>query len=166
MARIADYMTPAATLPSDGTAGALAGRVWLPHAGGPAIAAVRADGVYDISTLAPTMRDLCEAADPAAIVRAGKGERIGTLADILANTPEDRRDASKPWLLAPIDLQAIKAAGVTFPLSMLERVIEEQARGSPGQGRGDPQQHRRRSSAAISPSSCPAARRPPSSSAC
>ena len=38
---------------------------------------------------------------------------------------------SKPWLLAPIDLQAIKAAGVTFPLSMLERVIEEQARGAP-----------------------------------
>ncbi len=38
---------------------------------------------------------------------------------------------SKPWLLAPCDLQAIKAAGVTFPLSMLERVIEEQARGSP-----------------------------------
>ena len=131
MARIADYMTPAATLPSDGTQGALAGRVWLPQAGGPAIAAVRADGVYDISTLAPTMRDLCEAADPAAIVRTGKGERIGALADILANTPEDRRDPSKPWLLAPIDLQAIKAAGVTFPLSMLERVIEEQARGSP-----------------------------------
>jgi fumarylacetoacetate (FAA) hydrolase family protein len=41
------------------------------------------------------------------------------------------RDNRKPWLLAPIDLQAIKAAGVTFPLSMLERVIEEQARGAP-----------------------------------
>src|SRR6185295_2578818 len=48
-----------------------------------------------------------------------------------ANTPEAQRDTSKPWLLAPIDLQAIKAAGVTFPLSMLERVIEEQARGAP-----------------------------------
>ena len=65
------------------------------------------------------------------MLREGKGERIGTLADILANTPEATRDASKPWLLAPVDLQAIKAAGVTFPLSMLERVIEEQARGSP-----------------------------------
>ena len=51
--------------------------------------------------------------------------------DILANTPEDGRDPHKPWLLAPNDLQAIKAAGVTFPLSMLERVIEEQARGAP-----------------------------------
>jgi fumarylacetoacetate (FAA) hydrolase family protein len=63
--------------------------------------------------------------------REGQGERIGALGDILANTPEATRDASKPWLLAPVDLQAIKAAGVTFPLSMLERVIEEQARGSP-----------------------------------
>ena len=93
--------------------------------------AVRGDGVWDISRLAPTMRDLAEAADAAAIVKQGKGERIGTLADILANTPEAQRDAKKPWLLAPIDLQAIKAAGVTFPLSMLERVIEEQARGAP-----------------------------------
>jgi fumarylacetoacetate (FAA) hydrolase family protein len=131
MGRIAEYMTPAATLPSDGTKGVLAGRVWLPGAGGPAIAAVRADGVYDISTLAPTMRDLCEAPDPTALLRTGKGQRIGALGDILANTPEDRREAKKPWLLAPIDLQAIKAAGVTFPRSMLERVIEEQARGSP-----------------------------------
>src|SRR4029079_2536245 len=131
MGGIGDYMTPLATLPRDGTAGTLAGRVWLPAAGGPAIAAVRADDVYDISALAPTMRDLCEAPDPAAIIRAGKGERIGALGDILANTPEAQRDPQRPWLLTPIDLQAIKAAGVTFPLSMLERVIEEQARGSP-----------------------------------
>jgi fumarylacetoacetate (FAA) hydrolase family protein len=131
MARIADLMTPATTLPKDGTRGALAGRVWLPDATGPAVAAVRTDGVYDISRLAPTMRDLCEAENPAALVREGKGERIGTLDAILANTPEAGRDAGKPWLLAPNDLQAIKAAGVTFPLSMLERVIEEQARGAP-----------------------------------
>ena len=132
MARVADYMTLAATLPSDGNKAVLAGRVWLPVVSGPAIVAVRADGVYDISALAPTMRDLCESPNPAAIVRTGKGDRIGALDDILANTPEGQRDPGKPWLLAPIDLQAIKAAGVTFPLSMLERVIEEQARGSPG----------------------------------
>jgi fumarylacetoacetate (FAA) hydrolase family protein len=131
MPSLAQHMTPAATLPKDGTAGALAGRVWLPSVDGPAVAAVRADGVFDISALAPTMRDLCEAPDPVALVRAGKGPRIGTLDDILANTPEATRDARKPWLLAPVDLQAIKAAGVTFPLSMLERVIEEQCRGAP-----------------------------------
>src|SRR5262245_27652298 len=131
MARVSDHMTPKGTLPSDGTTGALAGRVWLPGVGGPAVVAVRADGVYDISRSAATMRDLCEADDPAAVVRDGRAERIGTLDAILANTPEANRDANKPWLLAPNDLQAIKAAGVTFPLSMLERVIEEQARGAP-----------------------------------
>ena len=131
MARIADSMTPSATLPRDGTAGALAGRVWRPEVGGPSVAAVRSNGVWDISRLAPTMRDLAEAGDAVAMLREGKGERVGALEDILANTPEAQRDASKPWLLAPVDLQAIKAAGVTFPLSMLERVIEEQARGSP-----------------------------------
>jgi fumarylacetoacetate (FAA) hydrolase family protein len=93
MSRVTEYMTPAATLPSDGTKGALVGRVWLPQADGPAIVAVRDDGVYDISKLAPTMRDLCEGPDPAAIVRSGKGDRIG-VADILANTPESRRDAT------------------------------------------------------------------------
>jgi fumarylacetoacetate (FAA) hydrolase family protein len=131
MARVQDSMTPEATLPRDGTAGALAGRVWRPDVEGPSVVAIRADGVYDVSSLAATMRDLAESTDAVDIVRHGKAERIGDLADILANTPEAQRDRGKPWLLAPIDLQAIKAAGVTFPLSMLERVIEEQARGAP-----------------------------------
>ena len=48
---------------------------------------------------------------------------------MLANTPEDGRDPARPHLLAPVDLQAVKAAGVTFAISMLERVIEERARG-------------------------------------
>jgi fumarylacetoacetate (FAA) hydrolase family protein len=77
------------------------------------------------------MRDLAEAPDPAGAVAAEKGERIGALADVLANTPEEGRDQTKPWLIAPVDLQAIKAAGVTFAQSLLERVIEEQARGAP-----------------------------------
>lgn len=126
-----ERMTEEVTLPSDGTVGALAGRVWRPDVAGPSVVAIREDGVYDISRIAPTMRDLCEAEDPAAIVRSGDGERIGALADILANTPQEARDATKPWLLAPIDLQAIKAAGVTFVRSLLERVIEEQAKGAP-----------------------------------
>ncbi|HEX2337089.1 MAG TPA: fumarylacetoacetate hydrolase family protein [Hyphomicrobiaceae bacterium] len=131
MSPLADHMSIAATLPQDGTAGALAGRVWLPAAEGPAVVAVRADGLYDISSLVPTMRDLCEASEPARIVREGKGERLASLQEILSNTPPAGRQGHQPWLLAPIDLQAIKAAGVTFPRSMLERVIEEQARGAP-----------------------------------
>jgi fumarylacetoacetate (FAA) hydrolase family protein len=122
-----DAIAPA--LPVDGTAGALAGRVWRPDVNGPAIVSVRAEGVIDISRVYPTMRDLCETADPAPASRTAGGENLGPLDAILANTPSDSRDAGKPWLLAPIDLQAVKAAGVTFAVSMLERVIEERARG-------------------------------------
>ncbi len=120
-------LTPATTLPSDGTDGALAGRVWLPQAGGPAVVAIRPEGVFDITRAFPTMRDLCETADPASTLKSATGENLGTLDEILANTAA--RDTTKPRLLAPIDLQAVKAAGVTFAISMLERVIEERARG-------------------------------------
>jgi fumarylacetoacetate (FAA) hydrolase family protein len=95
------------------------------------VVVVRGDGVHDISRACPTVRDLCEADDPAAVVAGAGGERVGSLAGILANTPEPARDPRKPWLLAPVDLQAVKAAGVTFAVSLLERVIEEQARGAP-----------------------------------
>src|SRR5437016_112336 len=124
-------LDPAAALPADGTAGTLVGRAWLPSVEGPAVVAVRADGLYDVSRAFPTVRDLAEARDPAAAVAAVEGVRIGALADVLANTPEEGRDQTKPWLLAPVDLQALKAAGVTFAQSLLERVIEEQARGAP-----------------------------------
>ena len=120
-----------ATLPADGTAGTLVGRVWRPDVQGPSVIAVRADSVFDISRSFPTMRDLGETGDPATSVAAAQGERIGTVASILVNTPEIERDQARPWLLAPVDLQAIKAAGVTFAVSLIERVIEEQARGQP-----------------------------------
>jgi fumarylacetoacetate (FAA) hydrolase family protein len=123
-------LTPEHTLPEDHRDAALAGRVWRPELGGPSIVAIRQDGVFDITASFPTMRDLCEAERPAEALRGAEGEPLGKLAAILANTPPERRDAAKPWLLAPIDLQAIKAAGVTFAISMLERVIEERARGN------------------------------------
>ncbi len=124
-------LTPKDVLPEDGTRGTLVGRVFLPQAGGPAVAAIRDDGVFDVSTQFPTVAALCEHDDPAQALRGVKGKRIGDLADILANTPPDRRDRQKPWLLAPVDLQVLKAAGVTFAISMLERVIEDRARGNP-----------------------------------
>ena len=119
------------TLPTDSTSGILVGRVWRPELGGPSVVAIRFDGVFDISRSWPTMRDLCESPDPAASVAGAHADRIGDLEAILSNTPEGTRDRNKPWLLAPIDLQAVKAAGVTFAISLLERVIEEQARGAP-----------------------------------
>lgn len=118
-------------LPEDGTRGTLVGRVWLPRVGGPAVVAVRDDGVFDVSAQFPTVSALCDHDDPAQALRASKGERIGDLDQLLANTPPDHRDRQKPWLLAPVDLQVLKAAGVTFAISMLERVIEERARGNP-----------------------------------
>jgi fumarylacetoacetate (FAA) hydrolase family protein len=124
-------LTAKEVLPHDGTSGTLVGRAWLPDAAGPAVVAVRDDGVFDVSASFSTVSALCEADDPAAALQAAKGTRIGDLDSILSNTPPDRRDPKKPWLLAPVDLQVLKAAGVTFAISMLERVIEERARGNP-----------------------------------
>jgi fumarylacetoacetate (FAA) hydrolase family protein len=118
-----------ATLPIDGYAGALVGRVWRPEFEGPSLVVARAGGLVDITRLFPTLRDLCEEPDPAGALRRAPGEPFASLDEILANTPAAGRDPSRPWLLAPADLQAIKAAGVTFATSMLERVIEERARG-------------------------------------
>jgi fumarylacetoacetate (FAA) hydrolase family protein len=116
-------------LPGDAAQAALAGRIWRPDVAGPSVVAIRDGVVLDISREFPTMRDLCETADPAAALRAAPGEAVGPVDALLANTPVETRDPGRPWLLAPIDLQAIKAAGVTFAISMLERVIEERARG-------------------------------------
>ncbi len=124
-------LTAKSVLPDDGTAGTLVGRVWLPQAEGPAVVAVRPGGVFDVSASFPTVSALCEEPDPAGALRGIEGERLGDLEDIAANTPPDHRDRRKPWLLAPVDLQVVKAAGVTFAISMLERVIEERARGNP-----------------------------------
>ena len=129
MSRLLETLIPA--LPADGTAGALAGRVWRPDVAGPSVVAIREDGVIDITAHFATIRDLAESADLASALRNAAGENLGPLDVLLRNTPTDHRDPTQPWLLAPIDLQAIKAAGVTFAVSMLERVIEERARGNP-----------------------------------
>jgi fumarylacetoacetate (FAA) hydrolase family protein len=127
MAELRDALQP--VLPDDVASAVLAGRVWRPDVSGPSVVAVRDGALVDVTAAFPTMRDLCETADPAAALRATKGYTIGALDSVLANTPVDQRDHGKPWILTPIDLQAIKAAGVTFVLSMIERVIEERARG-------------------------------------
>ena len=127
MAEFLSRVQPA--LPDDAQDASLAGRIWRPELAGPSVVAVRNGAVVDISETFPTMRDLCETPDPAAALRTATGPTIGSVDTILANTPTEARDPTRPWLLAPLDLQAIKAAGVTFAISMLERVIEERARG-------------------------------------
>ncbi len=119
-----------AALPSDWKTSTLLGRAWLPgNPGGPAPITVRSDGaVVDLSGIAPTASAWLERDDLAAAMRAAAGPAVGRIDTLLANSRSDF-DAGAPRLLAPCDLQAIKAAGVTFVASTLERVIEEQARG-------------------------------------
>ena len=119
-------------LPEDAPRASLVGRIWRPEHAGPAVVAVRHGGLVDVTASFPTVRDLCESADPAAALAAATGEALGPLAPVLANTPPATRDPARPWLLAPIDLAAIKAAGVTFVVSLIERMIEERARGDLG----------------------------------
>ena len=127
-----ERLTIKACLPGDRARATLIGRLWAPDKGGPVPILVRDDAVYDLSRLAPTVHGLCELADPAGAIRgAGTLPHLGDVRDALANSSEHDRDAERSWLLAPCDLQAIKASGVTFVSSMLERVIEEQARGDP-----------------------------------
>jgi fumarylacetoacetate (FAA) hydrolase family protein len=127
MTKFSNALDPA--LPDNAGSAALVGRAWRPDAGGPSVVAVRNGELIDVTAVFPTVRDLCEADDPAAALRAPKGENLGGVGAALANTPPETRDPGRPWLLAPIDLHAIKAAGVTFAVSLIERVIEERARG-------------------------------------
>lgn len=110
--------------------GILLGRVRVPGESLPRVVSVRRGEVFDItSRTAPTVRDICEMTEPAGYVARAEGERLGRLDAILDNSWAVNFDARRPSLLAPIDFQAVKAAGVTFVVSLLERVIEEQARG-------------------------------------
>ena len=107
------------------------GRVWRPDVDGPSVVTVADGEVFDISSSFATVRDLCETPDPATALAGAKREPIGHLEDILLNTIAPDRDEDLPRLLAPIDLQAVKACGVTFANSLVERVIEERAGGDP-----------------------------------
>jgi fumarylacetoacetate (FAA) hydrolase family protein len=121
-------------LPDDGCTGTLVGRAWIPgSAAGPSPVVFREDGVYDLSKAVATVSDLLDARDPVKQVRAAAGSFIGTADELARNSVAGRTDRNKPWLLAPCDLQVIKAAGVTFAASLIERVIEEQARGDAAQ---------------------------------
>jgi fumarylacetoacetate (FAA) hydrolase family protein len=107
--------------------GTFVGRIWRPEANGPSLVVVRDGALVDITSKeAPTMRDLLEKDDPVAFVRSQKGEAAGSVAGYL-----DGNANGGSILLAPLDLQAIKACGVTFARSMVERVIEERAAGNP-----------------------------------
>jgi len=123
--------TPDHCLPEDRAQAVLVGRIWNPAEDGPSIVTLRDDRVVDITRTCGTSAELMARPDLLDIVRTAEGPVLGPVAELLANTAPDVVDPGQPWLLAPIDLQAIKACGVTFAESMLERVIEEKAKGDP-----------------------------------
>jgi fumarylacetoacetate (FAA) hydrolase family protein len=109
-------------LPATGT---FVTRVWRPGIG-PCLALHRDGDLLDITNRAvPTMRDLLERDDLPAYLAALTGTLIAPLTDL----DQHEADSDIPHLLSPADLQAIKACGVTFARSMIERVIEERAAG-------------------------------------
>jgi fumarylacetoacetate (FAA) hydrolase family protein len=108
--------------------GTFVGRIWNVAKSGPSVVALRQGKVYDITSKeAPTVSALLEMDDPVAFIRAQTGTGIGSLDALLSGDGSP----GQTHLLAPIDLQAVKACGVTFARSMLERVIEERAAGNP-----------------------------------
>lgn len=110
--------------------GLFVGRVWR-RGIGPSVVGVRGGEVVDITTReAPTMRDVLEQPDIGAFVAGIAGESIGSLEALAQASVEGTGGITR--LIAPVDLQAIKACGVTFARSMIERVIEERAGGDPG----------------------------------
>ncbi|BAH48749.1 fumarylacetoacetate hydrolase family protein [Rhodococcus opacus] len=128
----------AAVLPTDAANATLVGRVHDDAIGGPCIVTLRSGAVVDITDAFPTMTDLLESPDPVKAVRSAVGTRSWPIADVLASSLTARTTA--PYLLAPVDLSVLKAAGVTFATSLLERLIEERAGGDPEQAdaiRGD-----------------------------
>ena len=123
-----DRLPLADCLPEDSGRALLVGRVGTRT--GPCVVALRGDDLVDLTRSWPTTSGLIAELDVARLKRAiAAAPRLGALAEVVANSDEATRDAARPHLLAPVDLQALKAAGVTFAQSMLERVVEEQARG-------------------------------------
>jgi len=123
-------LDPDKILPADADRATLIGRVWRPgDVPGPSVVTIRGGDVRDVSRLAPTVSELLNRDDAVSALRAHEGEAIGSVGDILNNSHADALDPALPRFLAPVDLQALKACGVTFVRSTLERVIEEHTKG-------------------------------------
>ena len=120
-------------LPEDVDDAILLGRAWVPgHVSGPSPITIREGRIFDLSDEVTTVSELLNAENPTDLIKGNRGEDIGSLSEILSNTDYSQQKVELPYFLAPVDLQAIKACGVTFAQSMLERVIEERADGDPG----------------------------------
>ncbi len=122
-------LNAASCLPSDLERALLVGRVWRDNVG-PCVVVVRGGQVTDITAHCATVSDLLERDDLLAFVRGVQGEALGAASALVETALQPQAAGAAPRLLAPCDVQAIKACGVTFAVSLLERVIEEQAGGN------------------------------------
>lgn len=126
-------------LPSDQYAGTLIGRAWIPanltkstaNVSGPSPIWLNDSNVYDLSSLAPTCSEILNKSITKQALLAGNFPVIASVETLIANSINHPCNTDYLHLLAPFDLQAIKACGVTFVCSMIERVIEEKANGNP-----------------------------------
>ena len=130
-------LTPEDCLPQDAELAALVGRAWIPgDNAGPSPVIVRDADVLDISDHFATVSELFNSDNIENTFDELNGTKIGDIDSVLENSAWYSRDKNHPYMLAPGDLQAIKACGVTFAQSMLERVIEERAKGNPSAAEG------------------------------
>lgn len=121
---------PHSCLPRDFDDALLIGRVWRPApVDGPSVIVVRGGRAFDITAIVPTTADLFDREDAVTLAREAQGEPLGRIEALVDASFGRSGEARVPHLLAPCDVQAIKACGVTFAVSLLERVIEEQAGG-------------------------------------
>ncbi len=123
-------MSATSLLPQDAAEAVLVGRLFDPETGGPVLVAVRDGKLVEVTDAAPTLSQLLELADPVGALGASTGGRSWDLGEVVEASRRNGPDRqAAPVLLAPCDLQAVKACGVTFARSMIERVIEERAKG-------------------------------------
>ncbi len=138
--RISDTLefSSSAIIPDQGT---WIGRAWLPDelayrsVSGPHSIMVSNGEIFDLSEEFNTTSELLNQGDPLEELKRRNWPRVARLSTVLDNSLFFRRDPSSPYILSPNDIQAIKACGVTFIQSLLERVIEEKAKGDPGKSR-------------------------------
>ncbi|WP_061933864.1 fumarylacetoacetate hydrolase family protein [Aureimonas sp. AU22] len=123
-------MSPISLLPDDAADAVLVGRLFDPETGGPVLVTLRGERLVEASAAAPTLSQLLELADPVGALAGVADAREWELSAVIeASRRNGATRETSPVLLAPCDLQAVKACGVTFARSMIERVIEERAKG-------------------------------------
>jgi len=119
------FPLPQDFMPEDWRDAVLVGRIDMGE--GPTPVVVKEGRVFDVSHVAPTVSALLEKWNG-----VPQGKDLGDINDLGLEAAWSNGGKPKVKLLAPIDLQCVKAAGVTFAVSAMERVIEERAKGVPG----------------------------------